>query len=145
MYVKVRIYIYMHAYVRWFHCISSSGCATCFSYQIPGSCCDGVLLSCCVLFSTRYVWSQRFLQHHGRCLRSAPPRVEVVSGLVRQDNFVPSRRFREGGLEDLKLSTGGGRQSKYSCWRPRRGKTNDTKPNNSDSLQVHVKPVVSTP
>ena len=30
---------------------------------------------------------------------SAPPRVEVVSGLVQQDNFVPSRRFREDGLE----------------------------------------------
>ena len=31
----------------------------------------------------------------------APPRFEVVSGLVRQDNFMPSRRFREDGLEDL--------------------------------------------
>ena len=29
---------------------------------------------------------------------SLPPRVEVVSSLVRQDYFVPSRRFREGGL-----------------------------------------------
>ena len=27
--------------------------------------------------------------------------------MAREDNFVPSRRFREGGLEDLKLSTGG--------------------------------------
>ena len=40
---------------------------------------------------------------------SVPPHVEVVSGLVGQDNFVPSRRFREDGLEDLKLSTGGAR------------------------------------
>ena len=39
---------------------------------------------------------------------SAPPRVEVVSGLVGKYNFVPSRRFREDGLENLKLSTGGG-------------------------------------
>ena len=30
----------------------------------------------------------------------------MVSGLARQDNFVPSRRFREDGLEDLKLSFG---------------------------------------
>ena len=31
---------------------------------------------------------------------------------VRQDNFAPSRRFREDGLEALKLSSGGGgRQS----------------------------------
>ena len=39
---------------------------------------------------------------------SAPPRVEGVSGLVRQDNMVPSRRFREDGLEYLELSTEGG-------------------------------------
>ena len=39
---------------------------------------------------------------------SAPPRVEVVSGLVGQDNFVPTRRFREDDLEDIKMSPGGG-------------------------------------
>ena len=55
---------------------------------------------------------------------SEPPRVEVVSGLVWEDNFVPSRRFREDSLEVLKLSTGGGaKQSEYS-WRSRRGETN---------------------
>ena len=73
---------------------------------------------------------------------SAPPRVEVVAGLVRQDNFVPSRRFREDGLEDLKLSTGGGRQSKFT-WRPAVAK--QTKPITSDSLQVQVEPVIFTP
>ena len=39
---------------------------------------------------------------------SALPRVKVVSCLVRQDTFVPSRRFRDDDLEDLKLSMGGG-------------------------------------
>ena len=39
---------------------------------------------------------------------SALPRVQVVSGLVRQDKFVTSRRFRENGPKDLKLSPGGG-------------------------------------
>ena len=39
---------------------------------------------------------------------SAPPRVEAVSGLVRQQNFVPSRWFREDGREASKLATGGG-------------------------------------
>ena len=75
---------------------------------------------------------------------SAPPLVKVVSGLARQDNFVPSRRFREDGLEDLKLSTGGGRQSNYS-WRSTLAVAEQPKPINGDSLQVHVEPVVSTP
>ena len=45
---------------------------------------------------------------------SAPPRVEVVSGLIRtrQHNFVPNRRFREDGREASRLAMGGGRQNK---------------------------------
>ena len=74
---------------------------------------------------------------------SAPPRVEVVSGLVRQDNFVPSRRFRKDGLEDLKLSTGGGARVNTLLGAPAVAK--QTKPLNDDSLQIQVKPVVSTP
>ena len=59
------------------------------------------------------------------CSLFAPPRVKVVSGLVRRENFVPSRRLRENGLvEELKQSMGGGRQGKYS-WRPRRDETNE--------------------
>ena len=77
------------------------------------------------------------------CSLSAPPRVELVSGLVRQDNCVPSRRFRQDGLEDLKLSRGGGRQSKYPLGAPAGAK--QTKPINGDSLQVQVEPVLSTP
>ena len=34
--------------------------------------------------------------------------VEVVSGLVRQDNFVPSRRFREDDRENLQSCQRGG-------------------------------------
>ena len=72
------------------------------------------------------------IEHHGLCMHH-PCRVEVVSGLVGQDNFVPSRRFREDGLEDLKkLSTGGGRQI-YSR-RPRRGETNEA------HKSVHLSP-----
>ena len=72
--------------------------------------------------------------------------VEVVSGLVRQDNFVPSRRFREDDRENLQSCQrggggGGACQNKYS-WRSRRGETK-TKP--GDSLQVPVEPVVHIP
>ena len=69
---------------------------------------------------------------------SAPPCVGVVSTLVRQDSFVWSRGFREDGPDKLKMSTGGGRQSKYSFWRPRHGKTDE-----AYSLQVQVKLVES--
>ena len=67
---------------------------------------------------------QHHMDTHG--ISFAPPRVEVVSSLVRQDNFVPSRWwFREDGREDSKLSTGGGgRQNKY-LWRSRRCETNE--------------------
>ena len=37
-----------------------------------------------------------------------PPRVEMGSGLERQNNFVPSRLFRKYGREASKLTTGGG-------------------------------------
>ena len=83
-----------------------------------------------------------YIQHHGRCRRSAPPRVEVVSGLVLQDNFMPSRRFREDGLEDLELPTGGGARVNTLVGAPAVAK--QTKPCNSDSLQVQVKPVLFT-
>ena len=64
-------------------------------------------------------------------ISSAPPRVDVVSGLVRQDSFVSGRRFREDGLlEAQKLPTGRGRKSKCS-WRPAVAK--QTKPINNDS------------
>ena len=67
---------------------------------------------------------------------SAPPRIEVVSVLWRQDNFLPSRRPREDGLEDFQLATERGGQSKYP-WHPRRGETNDAYMN-SESLQVQT-------
>ena len=76
---------------------------------------------------------------------SAPP-VEMVSGLVRQDNFVPSRRFREGGLENSKLLiavNGGGGVRVNTLGGPAVAK--QTKLVNSDSLQVQVELVVSTP
>ena len=72
----------------------------------------------------------------------APPSVEVVSGLARQDNFVPSMPFREDGLEGLTLSNGGGAPNKYSKVL---AVAQQTKPVNSDSLQVQVELVVSTP
>ena len=63
---------------------------------------------------------------HG--ILSAPPRVEAISGLVPQGNFVPSRRFQEEGLEALKQSKrggGGARGNKYAYWRSRRSETNE--------------------
>ena len=66
---------------------------------------ERVVVMCTLLFSMFTTvctapWS------HG--ISAAPPRVEVVSGLVEEDIFLPSRRFHEDGLEALKLSTGGG-------------------------------------
>ena len=51
---------------------------------------------------------------------------------VRQDNFAPSRRFREDGLEALKLSSGGGApEHKFTLVAPAVAK--QTNPINSDS------------
>ena len=61
---------------------------------------------------------------------------------VRQENFVPSRRFREDGLEDSKLSRGGGTRVN-TLGAPAVAK--QTKPINSDSMQVEVEPMVSIP
>ena len=66
----------------------------------------------------------------------------MASGLARQDNFAPSRRFREDGLEYSKLSTAGGaRVNTLGAL----AVAKHAKPINSDSLQVEVEPVVSTP
>ena len=68
---------------------------------------------------------------------SAPPRVEVVSGLVGQDNFVPSRRFREDGLEDLKLSTGGARDTPGApAVAKRRKPINNVHPKPNETMQI---------
>ena len=104
-YVKVRIInsTCIHAYAGFTFSssdvlqLSSSCCnpATCFSYQV-------VVVMYTLLFSiitAVYTWSFS---------APAPPRVKVVSGSARQESSVPSRRFREDGLEDLKLPTGGG-------------------------------------
>ena len=81
-----------------------------------------VVVMCTLLFPMVSTVVYTAPSSHG--ISSAPLRVEVVSGLVREDNFVPSRRFREDGLEALKLSSGGGRQSKPS-WRSRRGEIHE--------------------
>ena len=73
------------------------------------------------------------------------PRQGGLSYVVRQDNFVPGRRFREDGLEDLKLSRGGGARvntlGALTLGAPAVAK--QAKPINSDSMQVEVEPVVS--
>ena len=119
----------MHTCVRWFHVLFFGVCDV---LQL-------VVVMCTLLFSmaaTVYTapWS------YG--MSSAPPRVEVVSGLVQEDNFAPSRRLGQNGLEALKLSTGGGARVN-TPGAPAVAK--QTKPNNSDSLQVQVEPVVPTP
>ena len=64
--------------------------------------------------------------------------------MVRQDNIVPSRRFREDGLEYLKLSRRGGGGARVNTHgAPAVAK--QTKPINSDSMQVQAEPVVSIP
>ena len=116
--------VLVHAYAG-FTCLFRGGVMWC------------VYICCCCL---KWLW-QRSIQHHGPTVLSsfAPPRVEAVSRLVRQDHFVPSRRFREDGLEALNLSTGRRRQ------RNTLGETNDAYIN-SDSLLVQVEePVVPTP
>ena len=70
-----------------------------------------------------------------------PPRVEVGVGLVRQNNFVPSRRLREGDREASKLATGRGAPEQVNTLgAPVVAK--QTK--RSDPLQVQVEPVVPT-
>ena len=86
---------------------------------------------------TRLVIQQ--MDTHGTS--SAPLRVEVVSDLARQDNFVRSRRFRKGDREASKLSTGGRCKDKNSWRSSRRGEK--SKPGNS--LQAQVEPVVPIP
>ena len=79
-------------------------------------------MMCTLLLS---LWSQESyystIDTHG--ISSVPSRVEVISGLVRQDNLVPSSGFRANGREASKLSTEGC-QNKYS-WRSRRGETHE--------------------
>ena len=69
----------------------------------------------------------------------------MVSGLAREDVFVPSRRFREDGLliEAINLSPGGGRGGVNTLGAPAVAK--QTKPIDSDSLQAQVELVVRTP
>ena len=89
---------YVYAYGGF--ALSPSGCATCFSY----SCCDAYAL-CCFLLA----WSQQSIQRHGHtAFRLDHPASRWSKFLVGKDNFVPSRRFLEDGLEALRLSTGVG-------------------------------------
>ena len=74
---------------------------------------------------------------------SAPPRVEFVSGLARQDNFVPTWQVRGGGREDLKRSTREG--ARVNTLLGALAVAEQPKPINSDPLPVQVKPVVSAP
>ena len=93
---------------------------------------------CTLLFS---LVTGVILQHvdaHGSS--SAPLGVEVISGLVRQDDFVPSRRFHEDGREASKLATGG-RTRINTLGAPAVAKR--TKPGNP--LPVQVEPVVPIP
>ena len=65
--------------------------------------------SCCDVYSALFsiITAQQSIQHHGLCLHHPASRCGLRFGTAKK-NFVPSRRFREDGLEDLKLSTGGG-------------------------------------
>ena len=68
----------------------------------------------------------------------------MVSGFVRQDILMSNRRFREDGLDDLKLLSGEGARGHTFLGAP--AVATQTEPIiNSDSLQVKVKRVVSTP
>ena len=93
-----------------------------------------LLLRCCFVWSQESCYSTMGTDGSS----SAPPRHEVVSGLARQNNFVPSRRFREGGREAPKLATGGGGARINTLGAPAVAK--HTKP--GDPLLVDVEPVV---
>ena len=97
-------------------------------------CCDDMYVYCCVVF---YDHSGLYSTPHGLCLHHPP---STWSGFVRHDYFVSSRRSREDGLEDLKLSTGQGARVSALLGAPAVAKQKK-KPDNSDSLQVQVEPV----
>ena len=105
----------MHTCVCWFHF---------FFFGV----CDVLQLLCCDV-------------HHGLSLHHPASRWSQV-GYEWQYNFVPSRRFREGGLEDLKLSRGGG-GARVNTPIGAHAVAKLTKPISSDSLKVQVEPVVS--
>ena len=110
-----------------------AGLAPCYTFCYPAiSLYPGILskctmcFSCCTMLS---LWSQEesycstWTHTHGSS--SAVPRVELVSCLVRQNNFVPSRRFREHGREASKLEMVGERGTKNALgalppWRNKR-------------------------
>ena len=72
------------------------------------------------------------------------PRQGGLRFLARQNNFVPIRRYRgDGLLEDSELFRGGG--ARVNTLTGAAAVAKQTKPINSDSLRVQVKPVVSTP
>ena len=75
-----------------------------------------------------------------RGISYAPLRVEMASGLVRQYNFVPSRRFREDDGKASKLSTGGSARID-TLGAP--AVTKQTK--SGDSMLIQVEPVVPIP
>ena len=76
------------------------------------------ILCCCFLWSQESYFSTLRAQ---TAIPSAPPHADASSVFQRQNNFEPSKRFREGGREALKLVTGWGRQNKLS-WLVPRGK-----------------------
>lgn len=89
-----------------------------------------------------FPWSQEpyYSTVDERCSASTPPRVEVVSGLVRQENFIPCRRLHEDGPEASKLATVGGARTNY-LGAPAVAK----KPKPGDPLKVEVETVVDIP
>lgn len=120
--VLVRAYVYMQFHV--FTLISIYfGCTICFScYDVYFVV---IMVTEVMVQRHRQQWWSYYsttMDTHGRS--STPPRIEVVSGLVRPINIVPSRRFREHGRCASMLATGGGRQDKYS-WRSCRCETNE--------------------
>ena len=102
------------------------------------------LLLRCVRILLFSVVTAVILQHHVHMdthrSSSAPPRVAVVSGLVPQDDFVPSRLFREDGRDASKLAPGGGGTRMSILGAPTEAK--QTTP--GDPLQAQVEPVVPT-
>ena len=68
------------------------------------------------------VYAYAFRHTHVRCFHFffGLAHVDMVSGLVRENNFVPSRLLREYGRTALELATGAGRQGRYA-WRAHRG------------------------
>ena len=122
----------MHTCVRWLH------------FFFVGVCDVLQLVGCDVYSVVSHGHSSPYSTMVTRHFVCTTPRRGGLRFGTRQDNFVPSGRFREDGLEACFKAANGGEGARVNTLgAPPVAKR--TKPINGDSLQVQVEPVVPTP